>query len=107
MDLDQGSTLDRTEFLGGLHRMNITITPDEMNVLWPLFSLDAVANGTARYGLCSHSLDAAVLTQRQRLQFPSEKPAAQLSISFLAAGGRTTRQHGSPHSTASRLPFDL
>jgi Ca2+-binding EF-hand superfamily protein len=45
MDLDHGSTLTRTEFLGGLHRMDIAITTEEMSTLWPLFCLDAVVGG--------------------------------------------------------------
>jgi Ca2+-binding EF-hand superfamily protein len=41
LDLDGGGTLDRSEFLGGLRRLGIPLSLPDMNVLWPMFSLDA------------------------------------------------------------------
>jgi Ca2+-binding EF-hand superfamily protein len=41
LDADGGGTLDRSEFLGGLRRLGIPLSVDDMNLLWPMFSLDA------------------------------------------------------------------
>jgi Ca2+-binding EF-hand superfamily protein len=41
LDLDCGGTLDRSEFLGGLRRLGIPLSLPDMNLLWPMFSLDA------------------------------------------------------------------
>jgi Ca2+-binding EF-hand superfamily protein len=41
LDCDGGGSLDRSEFLGGLRRMGIPLSLTDMNLLWPMFSLDA------------------------------------------------------------------
>jgi len=41
LDLDDNGTLDRSEFLGGLRRQGIDLSQDDVNVIWPMFSLDS------------------------------------------------------------------
>ena len=41
LDFDGGGSLDRSEFLGGLRRMGIPLSLTDINLLWPMFSLDS------------------------------------------------------------------
>jgi Ca2+-binding EF-hand superfamily protein len=41
LDFDGGGSLDRSEILGGLRRTGIPLSLTDMNLLWPMFSLDS------------------------------------------------------------------
>jgi Ca2+-binding EF-hand superfamily protein len=41
LDLDCNTFLDRSEFLGGVRRLGVSLSSDDLDVLWPALSLDA------------------------------------------------------------------